>query len=838
MNKLKKYVKIICLTALTVFIFVSCNNNGNTEIISEILPTDSNSVTTTQNEKKLIEENINKFNLPDNIDYVDYLGSFSFFAYDPYVSVSITDAKVKVKVEKLSELPTSKIFQLEVVEIDQDLEQKEWDLIKDYLVIGYLYVHEDKIYKCFPSEENKNLLLKDELPMDSYLVYSGENEEVEKDNQYHKLSVDEFINTSESIFYDKSKREGYGKGYYEVYNFDINNGLTYYISGANYSNNQIKLVLDEEVYKTKKETIFYNDNFKDEAVKKFIQQYFNKPAFFIDDKDLKNIENLKKLELDGYNPTKETLKNIPRLFSNLRYLAFDFNNMLTKEDFNNIKKIKSLKALDIFAKDLEDISIIDDYDYINIHLTYIEDDNISDILSNELEYANQFEGKIINYTKYLEGNMMYELYVSNKIDEANEFYNNLDSKLFISKVEKGNKELLQIIDDVFRINNATGGLFLEDVNFDGKKDILIKTGHHGNQWYVTYNCYLFDGEKYVKNSNFEKIINASIDYTNKRILSAWRNYSASHGWGIYAFANGDFIMTDSLTREFTVDDKMLFIMENNLHSNLSKYIYTTEKLTDEEVKRSYYIDEDSIDSIKIVDKNELDELVYNENSYFNLYGEQWNTINNLGSYYGFSIYGSSGVNKTIHDIISNKKLYYDVLVSNKPFKFGVKKYSSFQVKNEAMTIEKYLKEFDDEYQFEIDQFALCDLDGNGAQELIFRIGNIGHTVILREFNEEVYAYEFPLRGMQHITIDGKYLSSGGAYDNYVSRIHFEDEELHSSVLANTSSDREGVYYFIDGVEVNNEESKKYFDYFHNSPSIKWYKYNVENMERLKNYQLP
>lgn len=89
----------------------------------------------------------------------------------------------------------------------------------------------------------------------------------------------------------------------------------------------------------------------------------------------------------------------------------------------------------------------------------------------------------------------------------------------------------------------------EDVNFDGKNDILILDGHYGNQGFVTYTCYLQTESGFEICPSFSKIVNPSVNSEDEVILSFERIWAASHGWEMYYYIDGEFVGREILTEE-------------------------------------------------------------------------------------------------------------------------------------------------------------------------------------------------------------------------------------------------------------------------------------------------
>ncbi len=113
-------------------------------------------------------------------------------------------------------------------------------------------------------------------------------------------------------------------------------------------------------------------------------------------------------------------------------------------------------------------------------------------------------------------------------------------------------------------------------------------------------------------------------------------------------------------------------------------------------------------------------------------------------------------------------------------------------------------------------FALVDMDGDGAQEAVVRV--CGGTdrdsemgfVVLRWREGEVYGYLFHARAMEELKEDGTFLVSDGASDRSYSRISFDGARLDEHVFLGVScyEDYEGflhtwdnrVFYYASSLE--------------------------------------
>lgn len=95
----------------------------------------------------------------------------------------------------------------------------------------------------------------------------------------------------------------------------------------------------------------------------------------------------------------------------------------------------------------------------------------------------------------------------------------------------------------------TMGLHVADVNFDGYKDVIILnsfSGAHSNTW---YDCWLWNPETslFDESESFADICNPALNSEKKCIYSTGGSGASNHGWDIYQFIEGKFVVTNSLS---------------------------------------------------------------------------------------------------------------------------------------------------------------------------------------------------------------------------------------------------------------------------------------------------
>lgn len=225
------------------------------------------------------------------------------------------------------------------------------------------------------------------------------------------------------------------------------------------------------------------------------------------------------------------------------------------------------------------------------------------------------KGNPILYNRYKTDEWIFEWLVSDYYNEENDFVN--DCVLVVSKED-------DLMEPQTIYAEAEGGLgfatavkvenrFLYvDANFDNLPDLLICTGHHGTQGLITYYCFLQSENGFHEAPTFTDIANPAIDAENKMILSQWRNSAVSHSWAEYIYQDGIYSESRVLTED----------LEHG-HSD-EVWVWTVDG---EEIGRS-----DSLTT------EEIDNLLYNENSEWRITSDRWRTLYNDGLTADFSIY--------------------------------------------------------------------------------------------------------------------------------------------------------------------------------------------------------
>lgn len=223
------------------------------------------------------------------------------------------------------------------------------------------------------------------------------------------------------------------------------------------------------------------------------------------------------------------------------------------------------------------------------------------------------KGSPVLYDRFKTDGLIFEWLISDYYDDDNCFSE--DGVLVVSR--EGDAEDAQIIHV-----EAEGGYAAwvpvenkfeyVDVNFDSLPDVLICTGHHGNQGLLTYYCFLQTENGFVEAPTFTGISNPAVDAEHELILSQWRNSAASHSWAEYKCEDNAYTLYRELREDAVWDEgEDIWVWTVN-----GEEIGRSDKLSDEEIE----------------------DLIYNENSEWKITDDRWRSLYNHGLTADYSIY--------------------------------------------------------------------------------------------------------------------------------------------------------------------------------------------------------
>lgn len=130
----------------------------------------------------------------------------------------------------------------------------------------------------------------------------------------------------------------------------------------------------------------------------------------------------------------------------------------------------------------------------------------------------------------------------------------------------------------------------------------------------------------------------------------------------------------------------------------------------------------------------------------------------------------------------------------------------------------------------ITRFALLDLDGDGADELVLNIDFSGEEeyVILTCYDGAVYANQIVYRGFLSPKADGTFEWSNGAFDNGASRARFENGVLVYEDFSSMSEGSDGnAVYTLNGESIDETAYSAFLDEQAAKDDLAWTEFSVD-----------
>lgn len=129
----------------------------------------------------------------------------------------------------------------------------------------------------------------------------------------------------------------------------------------------------------------------------------------------------------------------------------------------------------------------------------------------------------------------------------------------------------------------------------------------------------------------------------------------------------------------------------------------------------------------------------------------------------------------------------------------------------------------------ITRFALLDLDGDGADELVLAIDYSGNEeyVVLTCYDGTVYANQVVYRGFLTPKADGTVAWSNGAFNNGYARFRFENGVLVYDDFAVMIDNGSSVTYTLNGENVSEEDYNAFTAEQDAKDDLAWTDFTVE-----------
>jgi len=156
-------------------------------------------------------------------------------------------------------------------------------------------------------------------------------------------------------------------------------------------------------------------------------------------------------------------------------------------------------------------------------------------------------GTINGHVRVEHDGRIYELLLAYYAHTNASWPNQLETRVFVSEMRGDEQYLLHTISVDGRTHNSTGRLVLEDVTFNGRKDVLVELGRSGLRDNIRFAALIYRDGTYTQNASFSWIVNPAADAENQRIISTGRGCAAAHSAAVYVYANGMFETTNRIT---------------------------------------------------------------------------------------------------------------------------------------------------------------------------------------------------------------------------------------------------------------------------------------------------
>lgn len=112
--------------------------------------------------------------------------------------------------------------------------------------------------------------------------------------------------------------------------------------------------------------------------------------------------------------------------------------------------------------------------------------------------------------------------------------------------------------------------------------------------------------------------------------------------------------------------------------------------------------------------------------------------------------------------------------------------------------------------------------------------NYSEAFVFHYENGCVYMSDYPLRGMQQITVDGRFKGSSGAENMVISECDSKYGALNDYVIGSSDFDM-GTgeeSYFVRGERVTGEQWREFYKDFADAPKCEEYDYNEDNVKNI------
>jgi len=121
---------------------------------------------------------------------------------------------------------------------------------------------------------------------------------------------------------------------------------------------------------------------------------------------------------------------------------------------------------------------------------------------------------------------------------------------------------------------------------------------------------------------------------------------------------------------------------------------------------------------------------------------------------------------------------------------------------------------------EVARYAIVDLDGDGKDEYLAEYAGSGDTLIIRNYENELYGYMIPFSSRFDLKTDGEMMWSDGASHSGICRVVFSDKDIE--FITSLDSDFDSDIHYIDGQEATFDEAMKEWNKFDAKENTDWF----------------
>lgn len=139
--------------------------------------------------------------------------------------------------------------------------------------------------------------------------------------------------------------------------------------------------------------------------------------------------------------------------------------------------------------------------------------------------------------------------------------------------------------------------------------------------------------------------------------------------------------------------------------------------------------------------------------------------------------------------------------------------------------------------FEVSRFAVLDMDGDQAPEVVLELtvqGNPQFYEVLHMKDGTVYGYNIVFRGLLMLKADGTFSYSGGAADNGYGKLTFQPDSYETTVLgymeSSQNDDGMTISYYIDNQPVTEEAYGAFSKEQDAKEDVVWHEFSQANIE--------